>query len=194
MQSLKQYKTGAIILSACMMILGIVMIIWPNVSALVVCYLMGAICIATGVYELIRYFDLGVVGILFRYDLLVSILSILVGIILLFHPLGALTILPIILGLYIIIAGVFSIQISTESRHFGMNDWWMSLVFGIVGIIFGLLMVINPFAGASTLMEFIGIALLLTGIENLYIFRCISKTFKSDEHQKIIDAVWHEVK
>ena len=107
MQSLKQYKTGAIILSACMMMLGIVMMIWPNVSALVVCYLMGAICIATGVYELIRYFDLGVVGILFRYDLLVSILSILVGIILLFHPLGALTILPIILGLYIIIAGVF---------------------------------------------------------------------------------------
>lgn len=194
MQSLKQYKTGAIILSACMMMLGIVMMIWPNVSALVVCYLMGAICIATGIYELIRYFDLGVVGILFRYDLLVSILSILVGIILLFHPLGALTILPIILGFYIIIAGVFSIQISTESRRFGMNDWWMSLVFGIVGIIFGLLMVINPFAGASTLMEFIGIALLLTGIENLYIFRCISKTFKSDERQKIIDAVWHEVK
>lgn len=70
----------------------------------------------------------------------------------------------------------------------------MSLVFGIVGIIFGLLMVINPFAGASTLMEFIGISLLLTGIESLYIFHCISKTFKSDEHQKMIDAVWHEVK
>lgn len=55
-------------------------------------------------------------------------------------------------------------------------------------------MVINPFAGASTLMEFIGISLLLTGIESLYIFHCISKTFKSDEHQKMIDAVWHEVK
>ena len=67
MKSLKQYKTWAIILSVLMMVLGIVMMIWPNVSAMAVCCLMGAICIATGVYELIRYFDLGVVGVLFRH-------------------------------------------------------------------------------------------------------------------------------
>lgn len=193
MKSLKQYKTWAIILSVLMMVLGIVMMIWPNVSAMAVCCLMGAICIATGVYELIRYFDLGVVGVLFRHDLLISILSIITGIVFLCHPLGALTILPIILGFYIIIAGVFSIQISTESRSFGISNWWKSLFFGIIGIIFGLLMVINPFAGASALMEFAGVALLLTGIENLYVFHCISKAFRSDGHQKIIDAVWHEV-
>lgn len=127
MKSLKQYKTWAIILSVLMMVLGIVMMIWPNVSAMAVCCLMGAICIATGVYELIRYFDLGVVGVLFRHDLLISILSIITGIVFLCHPLGALTILPIILGFYIIIAGVFSIQISTESRSFGISNWWKSL-------------------------------------------------------------------
>lgn len=138
MKSLKQYKTWAIILSVLMMVLGIVMMIWPNVSAMAVCCLMGAICIATGVYELIRYFDLGVVGVLFRHDLLISILSIITGIVFLCHPLGALTILPIILGFYIIIAGVFSIQISTESRSFGISNWWKSLLFGIIGIIFGL--------------------------------------------------------
>lgn len=193
MKSLKQYKTWAIVLSVCMMILGVAMMIWPNVSAVAVCYLMGAICIATGIYEMVRYFDLGVVGILFRYDLLISILSILAGLLLFCHPLGALTILPIILGFYIIIAGVFSIQISTESRRFGMHDWWKALVFGIFSLIFGVMMIINPFAGATALMEFIGAALLLTGIENIYIFHCISKTFKSDGHQKIIDAVWHEV-
>lgn len=193
MKSLKHYRNWAIVLSVCMMVLGIGMIIWPDISALAVCYLMGAICIATGIYELIRYFKLGVVGILFRHDLIISLLSILSGIILLCHPLGALTILPIILGLYMIIAGVFTIQISADSYRFAVSGWRKSLIFGIIGIALGLLTIINPFAGAKAMMTFIGAALLIIGIENIYLFRCISRTFMSDEHQKIVDVVWHEV-
>lgn len=193
MKSLKHYKNWAIILSVCMMVLGIGMMIWPDISALAVCYLMGTICIATGVYELIRYYKLGIVGILFRHDLIISLLSILSGVILLCHPWGALTILPIILGIYMIIAGVFTIQISSDSYRFGVHGWKKSFVFGIVGITLGLLTIINPFAGAKALMSFIGASLIITGIENIYLFRCITRVFMSDEHKKIIDVIWHEV-
>jgi len=70
----------------------------PDISALAVCYLTGALCIAMGVCEIARYFSIGVIGILFRFDLIVGILSTLAGVLLLAHPTGALTVLPIILA------------------------------------------------------------------------------------------------
>ena len=108
METLKRYRLWAIVVSCCMIVLGAAMILRPDISALAVCYLTGALCIAMGVCEIARYFSIGVIGILFRFDLVVGILSTLAGVLLLAHPTGALTVLPIILGFYIIIDSVFS--------------------------------------------------------------------------------------
>lgn len=192
-KSLKNYKTWAIVISVVTMVLGLVMIFWPGVSAVAVCYLMGAVCIAAGIYEIIRYFDLGLIGVLFRYDLFLGIMSVLAGVLLILHPNGALAILPVILGFYIILASVFSIQISTEARHFGFSGWWLSLAMGIIGAAFGVLMILDPFSGAAALMVFTGVSLLVTGIESIYAIICISKVFRSSGHQKIIEASWRPV-
>ena len=192
-KSLKTYKTWAIVLAVVTMVLGLVMVFWPGISAVAICYLMGAVCIAAGIYEIIRYFDLGLIGVLFRYDLFLGIMSVLAGVLLLLHPNGALVILPVILGFYIILASVFSIQISTEARHFGFSGWWGALLLGIAGAVLGVLMIFDPFKGAKALMIFTGISLLVTGIESIYAIGCISKVFRSSGHQQIIDATWHDV-
>ena len=191
-KSLKTYKTLAIVLSVVTMALGLVMICWPNISAVAICYLMGAVCIVVGIYEIIRYFDLGLIGVLFRYDLFLGIMSVLAGILLVLHPDGGVVILPVVLGFYIILASVFSIQISTEARHFGFSGWWAALLLGIAGAILGVLMILDPFRGAAALMVFTGISLLVTGVESIYAIICISKVFRSSGHQKIIEASWHD--
>lgn len=191
-KSLKTYKTWAIVLSVVTMALGLVMICWPNISAVAICYLMGAVCIVVGIYEIIRYFDLGLIGVLFRYDLFLGIMSVLAGILLVLHPDGGVVILPVVLGFYIILASVFSIQISTEARHFGFSGWWGALLLGIAGAILGVLMILDPFRGAAALMVFTGISLLVTGVESIYTIICISKVFRSSGHQKIIEASWHD--
>lgn len=191
-KSLKTYKTLAIVLSVVTMVLGLVMICWPNISAVAICYLMGAVCIVVGIYEIIRYFDLGLIGVLFRYDLFLGIMSVLAGILLVLHPDGGVVILPVVLGFYIILASVFSIQISTEARHFGFSGWWGALLLGIAGAILGVLMILDPFRGAAALMVFTGISLLVTGVESIYAIICISKVFRSSGHQKIIEASCHD--
>ena len=192
-KSLKTYKTWAIVLAVVIMVLGLVMVFWPGISAVAICYLMGAVCIAAGIYEIIRYFDLGLIGVLFRYDLFLGIMSVLAGVLLLLHPNGALVILPVILGFYIILASVFSIQISTEARHFGFSGWWGALLLGIAGAVLGGLMIFDPFKGAKALMIFTGVSLLVTGVESIYAIVCISQVFRSSGHRQIIDATWHDV-
>ena len=152
METLKRYRLWAIVVSCCMIVLGAAMILRPDISALAVCYLTGALCIAMGVCEIARYFSIGVIGILFRFDLIVGILSTLAGVLLLAHPTGALTVLPIILGFYIIIDSVFSIQAAVELRRFGLGSWGLNLLLGIVGAVLGVLMILDPFDGAAALM------------------------------------------
>ena len=48
MDTLKRYRNWAIGLSAGMALLGLVLILWPETSAITVCWLLGALCLALG--------------------------------------------------------------------------------------------------------------------------------------------------
>ena len=41
-KSLKTYKTWAIVLAVVTMVLGLVMVFWPGISAVAICYLMDS--------------------------------------------------------------------------------------------------------------------------------------------------------
>lgn len=58
----KQFHVWAITISICMLVLGIAAVIWPEISAVAVCCILGVICIGSGVYEIVRYFNLGLAG------------------------------------------------------------------------------------------------------------------------------------
>ena len=45
----KQLKKGAVGVSCCMLALGILTILWPDISALTVCIILGIFCIAEGI-------------------------------------------------------------------------------------------------------------------------------------------------
>lgn len=186
----KQFRLWAIMMSICMLVLGVLTIIWPRISAVAVCYILGAVCIGTGIYEIVRYFKLGFVGLFFRYDLALGIFSILAGILLVIHPLGSAAFLPIVAGIYIVMGSIFDIQVSVEMRRIGIGNWVLSLVLGIIGTIFAFFLILNPFDGISVLMIYIGISLIIGSIQNLYIIHCISSAMKASRNDTIIDVTW----
>lgn len=187
----KRFRRGAIIMSCCMLVLGILMILLPDTSALTICILLGIFCIVAGLYAIVRYFKLGLAGIFFRSDLTFGICSILLGILLLLHPYGALTFLPIATGFFMILGSVADIQVSVEMRRLQLGNWGLTMILGIINIIFAFLLLINPFQGASVLMVFVGISLVIDSIQNFYSIYCISKAIKSSKNDKIIDVEWH---
>lgn len=178
-ESWKQFRIWAIVFACCMLTLGILMVIWPAISALAVCCIMGALCICAGITELIRYFRLGTSGIFFRFDLALGICSILIGLLLLIHPSDAIVFLPIAVGIYMIVESVFCIQLSAELHRFQNNGWWLALIWGIVGAVFAFLLLLNPFTGASVLMIFIGVSLIVGGVQSLYVMISISNAIKA---------------
>lgn len=186
----KHFRLWAIVMSICMLILGVMMLIWPKISAVAVCCVLGVVCIGTGIYEIVRYFKLGFVGLFFQYDLAVGIFSILAGILLFIHPLGAAAFLPIVAGIYIVMGSIFDIQISAEMRRIGIGNWVLSLVLGIIGVIFAFFLILNPFEGITALMVYVGISLIIGSIQSLYAVHCISSAVKASKNDNVIDVTW----
>lgn len=187
----KRFRIGAIAVSCCMLALGILMILLPDISALTVCIILGIFCIAAGTYAIVRYFKLGLAGIFFRSDLTFGCCSILLGMLLLLHPYGSVTFLPIAAGFFMIIGSVVDIQVSVEMRRFQFRKWGLMMALGIINIIFAFLLLINPFQGAEILMIFVGISLIADSVQNFYSVFCISKAIKASKDDRIIDVEWH---
>lgn len=73
--------------------------------------------------------------------------------------------------------------------HFG--NWIVTLILGILNIVFALLLLINPFQGASVLMIFVGVSLIIDSIQNFYSIYCISKAIKVSKSNQVIDVEWY---
>lgn len=186
----KKFRTSAIIINACLFVLGLVMVIWPEISALTVCYILGALFVVMGACLLGRYFSIGLAGIFFRFDLIAGLVNVLVGLLLLIHPHGAIAVLPVAASIYILIGGVVDIQTGVELRRYGVASWWGSLVMGVVSMLFAFFLIFDPFTGANALMIFAGISLIVSALENFYTIYLISKGIKSHWDDHIIDAKW----
>mgnify|MGYP000535655045 CR=1 FL=1 len=187
----KQLKKGAVVVNCCMLALGILTILWPDISALTVCIILGIFCIAEGIYMIVRYFKLGLAGIFFRSDLLFGICSILLGTLLLIHPHSAMVLLPMVAGFFMIIGSVVDIQVSVEIRRFQFGNWGISMALGIISTMFAFLLILNPFQGAAALMIYIGISLIIWSIRNFYSIHCISKAVRMSKSNAVIDVEWH---
>lgn len=186
----KQFRVWAMVISICMLVLGVLTLIWPRISAVAVCYILGVMCIGAGVYEIVRYFELGFVGLLFQHDLVLGIFSILAGVLLIIHPIGAAAFLPIVAGIYIVMGSIFDIQISVEMRRMGIKDWIPSLILGIVGAVFAFFLILNPFDGVTALMIYVGVSLIIGSIQSIYIVHCISNAVKLYKTDDVIEAEW----
>ena len=171
---IKKEKWAYIAVSILFIVLGIVIIIFPKLSSVVLCYLIGAFTVLFGVFRLIGYFVNGRYGLAFQFDLALGIISILIGLMLLIHPYGIINFLPQIVGGFLLIDSIFKFQTAFEARPCGLTDWWVFAILAVLTCGMGLLLIVNPFSGAIILMISLGISLISAGCENLYLaFRVI---------------------
>lgn len=190
----KRFKTGAIAVSCLILVMGLVMIIWPGISASVIYCILGSVFIASGIYRIVRYFNSDLSGLFFRFDLAGGIFSVLAGLLMLCHPAAAEFLLPFVTGLYLITAGVFDIQTAVEMKRCLIPGWAGCLAAGIISTLFAFLLFLDPFTGNSIIMIFAGISLVIGAIESLYVIHAITKALKNSNPGDVIDTEGHEVK
>ena len=92
-----------------------------------------------------------------------GVVSLLAGVIALFWPGPTILALVLIIAVWSIVLGVTQIVEAFTARRQGASWGWM-LVSGIVGILFGIVLIASPAAGALTLLWVIGGFALVFGV------------------------------
>lgn len=161
-------KNVSIIISALAVIVGIVLLVWPGISAVTICYLIGATVILSGIIRLVGYFAKDMYNLNFQFDFALGVFLIALGIILLCNPKNTVSALHLVIGVIILADSVFKLQTSIEAKHFGLNKWWMILCVAIICSLFGLLLIAYPFKMASLLIRIMGIAVIVNALENIF--------------------------
>lgn len=164
---LRMAKYGYIVLSILLCALGITLIAYPGFSVSLLCWIGGILLILFGCVKIIGYISKDLYRLAFQFDLAFGILLIALGTILILRTDTMVHIICVLLGICVLADALLKIQISIDSKAFGIHQWWAILGVAIVTGVIGFLLVLRPYESARMVMILLGLSLLAEGILNL---------------------------
>ena len=145
-------------------VLGVIAIIWPQISTVAVDVYVGAVFLLAGIAGL-GLMLLAPTASIVLWSLLTSGLSLLVGILLLWHPVEGAVSLTLVLLAFFIVEGAFQILASLGHRGPFPESWGWTLASGIADLILALLIIAGwPGTATWALGLIVGVNLITSGV------------------------------
>jgi len=176
---LKSIKTNILGSALLCVILGIVLVIYPNTSLALVCRAVGVIVLITGAGFLLSHIRGGIFSWFYKLDLILGVLFVILGGYILLNPLGLLSMIPIVFGVLLIYHGISDLGQALELRKYEADRWWISIIIAVITIALGILIMKNPFDTIDMLMRIIGICLIYDGLSDLLLVGKFSKSIRN---------------
>lgn len=184
---LRQRRTSSIIVAFLSIVLGVVLVMYPDKAASIFVKVCGYALIALGVYYIVVYFARKSKVAMLQMEMLLGIVLLLIGIWMVTKPASVIALLQYVVGALIIIHGIIDLQASLNIKRAGFDKWGASLVLSLLTLALGVLIIIDPFSATQVLMVVIGIVLVFDGLSDVYIIAVLSKLFK-DVKEAVTDA------
>lgn len=165
---LKRMKISYILAAVLYVALGAVLLFWTGTTLAVLCYTFGGVMLAYGVITIISFFvhESGMGG--FRLELLLGIFTAALGILFLIQPDFILSIVPVILGFYIIIDSLVNLKRGIDLFRLEYPRWWVTLALSLLGVALGVVILRNPFTTQLLLFQVIGVVFAYLGLSDLW--------------------------
>lgn len=125
-------------MSVCYIILGVLLIIFPDISGKVISYVLGGSAVVYGIVNLTIYFLLNVKDSLYRNEFIIGIASIVFGLLVILKSDIIVSLVPLLLGLIIMISGFINLQKGVVAYRIGYNRSMVYVLISAVSIIFGI--------------------------------------------------------
>lgn len=166
---------SSLISSVGLAILGVLLIFESEATIVSISYIIGGVLVAMGILGSMKYFYSEPQNFM---DMVYGIITVILGIIVITNPQAIASIIPFIMGILIIISSVTKLQYAHTLNKHQNSLWKTTLILSIITLIFGLVLVFNPFKGAVFLTRLVGGILLIYGILDVISTITIRNTFK----------------
>lgn len=153
-----------IIASLILVIIGVIFLIWPDISTTVVGVIFGLNILLFGGINLYAYQKRKDISI-FKFHLVYGIIGILLGILTILNPFTFTQVITLFIGLWILYMAITKIEFSLRLKQIKEKSWLLLLVSALLEIFMSILIFINPFSNL-VLTTLAGAYFVLCGIIN----------------------------
>ncbi len=164
---LKNFRKSYVFSSLAFLVVGLALLLWPDISLRLVCGMFGLVILVKGVSSLYQYAKSPVKGFFGYFGWIFGAAATALGAFLLIQHQIVVSVLPILVGLFVLFDGIMRVQSAFELRGAGYDHWWSFLLLALVSAVLGIVMIWNPFETVELLVMAIGVILLVEGALNL---------------------------
>ncbi len=165
--------------SAIYVVLGLVMVIFPETTMKTFCLTLGAIAAVLGIINLVTYFTRNtVIDSVYRYDFVTGVVLILAGLALIVKMDKVIELIPVLLGILILVNGIIKLQHAIDLKRIEFNGWLYVLVFSLLCLSIGAICVLQPAFIAKTLIIIMGISFIFCGATDFITLFLLAKKMK----------------
>ncbi len=180
-EKFKKIMATSIASSVFLTIVGLVMLFLPNLTNKLIGIICGILFIISGFNMIYKYLKRDGAKI-YSFNMVFGIVLFVLGLIVILIPFSISSFITVCLGLYLVIMGANKITYGTWLKIGNDPSWLITIVIGLMLILFGILVIVNPFS-FLTITQIAGLFLTISGV--LDITGTILLRKRSDEITKI---------
>lgn len=178
----KKIILGNVIINGLFLIFGVMIFFNAKITLEVAGVITGIYFVIFGLYGIFE-FSLRNRLPIFKKNIFVGILEIILGIFMMFNPFKIIKIITFALGIYLIIIALGKLYESIRFKKYGFDGWLIMLVTSLLLLAFGIFIAINPMASMD-LAQAAGIFIILSSI--LEICNLIMILSRAKEIEKLL--------
>lgn len=164
---MKSLVKSSYITSSILILLGLVLVVKSEETLKVISYLVGGGLITLGIVAFIKFFKNSEKNIPDNFDIIYGIVTIVFGIFIIINPKLVASIIPFVLGAWILFKSAFKVAYGFELKGKNNPIWKTTLITSGISALVGIIILFNPFKTASIVFMLIGIALIAYGIMDI---------------------------
>ena len=176
-RNIEKMWTTSIITSTLLIILGLFLFFQPEATISIIAYTIGGIIIISGVGTLYKSIKKNqTTG--FNLELTLSVIMIIAGLIVILNKEALASLFPLILGIWMIISSTTKLQYAFTLKTMNNQSWISTLIIALLMMLWGILLIFNPFKGALALTKLIGLFIIVYSILNTIESYLLKKNIK----------------
>lgn len=191
---IRKMNMTSIIFSILFILIGSFLLARPEDAIHLVSYALGIILALWGIISIVQFFTDRESQNYLEFSFILGVFMFIFGIIIIVKPNTIASIIPLLLGIWMLINGVTKLSYAlTLNKN---KNAASSIIISILIIVLGILLVFNPFAGAKTLVQILGVTIIVYSVLDLAecfaIRRIVKKETKEAIENQVIDAEYTE--
>ena len=161
---IKSIVKSSIFTSGILILLGLLLFIKSDDTIVAISYLVGGAIIILGILAFINFFKKKNSDFVSSFDIIYGMITVVFGIFILSNPKMVATIIPFIIGGWVLIKSSFKIAYAIELKNVENVIWKNVLVTSIISALVGVIMIFNPFKTSVVVFKIIGAAIIVYAI------------------------------